>query len=24
MVNLKKSIPSITHAVSIEVIKWCI
>jgi hypothetical protein len=23
MVNLKKSIPSITHAVSIEVIKWC-
>jgi hypothetical protein len=24
MVNLKKSIPSITHAVSIEVIKWYI
>jgi hypothetical protein len=22
MVNLKKSIPSITHAVSIEVITW--
>jgi hypothetical protein len=24
MVNLKKSIPSITHAVSIEVISWYI
>jgi hypothetical protein len=24
MVNLKKSIPSITHAVSIEVITWFI
>jgi hypothetical protein len=24
MVNLKKSIPGITHAISIEVIKWYI